>query len=457
MSRTRLGTVLLVALRYLRNRRFATWVSMAAIGLSLTVVVGVALVNFAVKKAAVQGAIRYPLIVGPESASSVQLIFSTIFHIDKPIGTIDYTVYEQLAGDRRVLAAYPLAVADSLEAYPIVGTNQAYLEDLEVGAAAGTLDLSRKENAVLGAEVALRTGLELGDVFRGSHGMIGGEHAHEHAELDYRVVGILGPTGGPEDAAVYCAVQAVWAIHAGGKQDRAESSEHRRDADHSQNEVEGSAHHNSAADAGDCSGSKHSDKHSGAQSHRGHDKYDLHQGKLTAVLVRTANPVYSAQLESEMTLQPGTQGVDTGRAIRRLVSYMKQGERIVEVFSTVTLLIAMTLILVTLVMSLSERRKELALMRSLGIGRLTISSIIMAEALVITLGGTVIGLFLGHCGVWWAVHPIRQSLGVTVEPWVWTSLERWAVVVTLGAGQLLALVSLFWTYRMNLVEEVARD
>ena len=415
MSRSRLGTVLLVALRYLRSRRFATWVSMAAIGLSLTVVVGVALINFAVKKSAVEGAIRYPLIVGPESASSVQLIFSTVFHIDKPTGTIDYSVYEQLAGDRRVLAAYPLAVADSLQAYPIVGTNQAYLEDLKVGAVAGTLDLSRKENAVLGAEVALRTGLELGDVFRGSHGMVGGEHAHEHAELDYRVVGILGPTGGPEDAAVYCAFQTVWAIHAGGKH---------RDANHLQN---------------------------------GHDKYDLHQGKLTAVLVRTANPVYSAQLESEMTLQSGTQGVDTGRAIRRLVSYLKQGERIVEVFSTVTLLIAMTLILVTLVMSLSERRKELALMRSLGIGRLTISSIIMAEALFITVGGTLLGLFLGHGGIWWAVHPIRQSLGVTVQPWVWTSLESWAVAVTLGAGQLLALVSLIWTYRMNLVEEVARD
>jgi hypothetical protein len=44
-----------------------------------------------------------------------------------------------------------------------------------------------------------------------------------------------------------------------------------------------------------------------------------------------------------------------------------------------------------------------------------------------------------------------------VEPWRWTLLERWTVLCTLLAGQLVALAGLVWTYRLNVVEEVARD
>lgn len=405
MSRRRFAAVLLLARRYLDSRRFATWVSMAAIALSLLLVVAISLVNFAVKKTAVQGSVRYPLIVGPEGVSSVQLIFSTVFHIDKPTGTIDFGVYEQLAADERVIAAYPLAVADSLGSYPIVGTDDAFLWDLGVGTSAGTVDLSEPDHAVLGAEAARRTGLAVGHTFVGAHGMVGSEEAHEHAEHAYRVVGILAPTGGPEDAAVYGSYRRVWQAHAGGHD----------------------------------------------------DKYQLGEGRLTAVLVRTANPAVTAALEGELSLRSGIQAVDTGRAIRRLVSYLNQGERFVEAFSTVTLVVAVALILVTLVMSLQERRKELALMRCLGIGRRTISAVIMVEALFITVGGGLLGVGLGHVAVWWSEHPIRQQLGVAVEPWIWTSLETTAVVLTLVAGQLLALVAAAWTYRLNLVEEVARD
>jgi len=411
--RSRAGSIVLVGLRYLGNRKLATSVSMAAIALSVLLVVGVALVDFAVKKAAVEGSIRYPLIVGPEGSSSVQLIFSTIFHVDKPTGTIPFGVYESLARDERVISAYPVAVADSLMSYQIIGTDEAFLSDLNAGLAAGSLDLSRDENAVLGSEVAARTELVVGDEFAGSHGMIASEGAHEHEELTYRVVGVLWPTGGPEDAAVYVPYRAVWRIHGGGE-----------DED---------------------------------EDHHGADKYQLGEGQLTAVLVRTANPVYTGVLERELTLKRGLQAVDTGRAIRRLVSYLNKGQRLVEAFGAVTMGIAVAMILVTLVMSLSERRKELALLRCLGVGRSTISLVVMVEALAITLIGAAIGDFLGHVAIWWAAWPIKGALGVTVEPWAFTDLEGFAVLTALLAGQLLALVSMAWTYRMNLVEEVARD
>jgi len=410
MPRTRSLAVVTVALRYLGERAFATWVSVLAIALSVLLVVAVGNINFAVKKTAVEGSIRYPLLVGPEGASSAQLVFSTIFHADKPTGTIPFEAYEKLTRDRRVIAAYPIAMADSVGSYPIVGTDTGFLRDLGVGAASGALDIEAVGNAVLGSEVAARTELRVGDTFRGTHGMVGGEDADEHAEVTYRVTGILGRTDGPEDTAAYTSYAAVWKIH--GEE---------------------------------------------AEKEGGEDKYHLGKGRLTAVLVRTANPVFTAALEREATMTPGTQGVDTGRAIRRMVDYLNKGERAVELFGAFTLAVAVAMILVTLVMSLNARRKELALMRSLGIGRFTIASIIMVEALVMTLSGVCLGVLLGHFAVWWSENLIKDAMGVAVEPWIWTSMEGMAVVTALAAGQLLALVSLVWTYRMNLVEEVSRD
>jgi putative ABC transport system permease protein len=419
MIRSKPVAVVALALRYLGGRRFATCVSVFAIALSVALVVAVGNVNFAVKKTAVEGSIRYPLIVGPEGASSTQLVFSTIFHVDKPTGTIPFGVYEGLARDRRVLAAYPLAVADSVESYPIVGTDSALLKDLGVGAAIGTLELAAVEDAVLGSEVAERTGLRLGDAFHGAHGMIGGEEAHLHEEIAYRVVGILNRADGPEDGAAYASYETVWKMHAGGHGE-----------DHG----------------------AHGEDHGGEK-----DKYALGDGRLTAVLVRTANPVYTAALEREATLAPGTQGIDTGRAIRRMVGYLNKGERAVGLFGALALAVAVAMILVTLVMSLSARRRELALLRCLGVGRLTIASIVMVEALVITVTGAGLGVALGHLGVWWSERFIKDAMGVAVEPWIWTSMEATAITAALVAGQLLGLVSLLWTYRMNLIEEVSRD
>ncbi len=415
MSGGKLNAVVTLALRYLGERRLATWVSIWAVSLSVLLVSAVGNINFAIKKTAVEGSIRYPLLVGPDGASSTQLLLSTIFHIDKPTGTIPFSTYEDLIEDRRVITAYPMALADSVGADPIVGTNERFLADL-LQTGEPVVDFSVPENAILGAEAARRTGLRVGDTFHGTHGMVSSHDAHAHEEIAYRVRGILPAVNGPEDAAVYTSYQAVWKVHA-----------------------EGHGHREA--------------KHNGEEHG---DKYNLGEGRLTAVLVKTSNPAFTAALERELSLKPGVQAVDTGRAIRRMVSYMNKGERLVEVFGMITTLVAAAMILVTLIMSLNERRKELALLRCLGVGRGTLASVVAVEALVITLGGALLGLVLGHLVVWWSENLIREAAGITVEPWTVTSMEIWAAAAAVIAGQILALSTLVWTYRLKLIEETSR-
>ncbi len=489
-------SMLRLASRYLAHRRFATTISILAIAISLTFVVAVGVVNFAVKKTAVEGSIRYPLIVGPAGASGVQLILSTIFHIDKPSGTIPFSVYEELKEDQRVISAYPVAVADTYMNIRIIGVNQDFLEDIGVGASAGTLDLSNIENAVFGAAAASRTDVRIGDTFHGQHGMVGSMGAHEHTELTYKVAGILNPTGGPEDTAIFTNYKSVWHIHekhshahahnAGEHHDTkdekapAEIKQHEHHAElhqdghaeqhteqHAEHQDTDDHHHNmqqatpeepviEAHEAEHAHEAKH--EHEAAKGHHHHhDKYSLSTNMLTAVLVRTSNPAYTGMLEREYTLRDGTLAVDTGKSIREFVNHINKGEIFVEMVSVGMLAIALVMILVTLVMSLNERRKELALLRMLGVGRFTLALTVMIEALVLTLLGSLAGLFSGHILAYVCQEMIRQSVGVAIEPFTVTGMEVMSLWVALVAGQLLALIAMLFTYRMNVVEQIARD
>ncbi len=493
-------SILRLAWRYLFHRRFATIVSIAAIAVSLVFVVALGVVNFAVKKTAVEGSIRYPLIVGPAGASGVQLILSTIFHIDKPSGTIPFEVYEEIKADRRVISAYPVAVADSFRNLRIIGVNQEFLDDLNVGAYAGAVDLSKIENAVFGYTAAQRAEVEIGDTFHGQHGMVGTMDAHEHAELTYRVAGVLNPTGGPEDTAIYTTYKSVWYIHEkhmashhhhkdaansvaahGNDDSQAEANvvhvgheatheKHQSDShDHELAQVAehetknpheaehiGHKHDESAHSAHEGHDSAHAHTHK-AHGHGHHDKYTLSDNKLTAVLVRTSNPAYTGMLEREYTLRDGTLAVDTGKSIRDFVGHINKGEVFVELVSAGMLAIALMMILVTLIMSLNERRKELALLRMLGVGRWTLALTVMIEALAITLLGALVGLLAGHLLAAGAQDVIKQTVGVAIEPWTVTRMESLSLWIALGAGQALAFVAMLFTYRMNVVEQVARD
>ncbi|MCB9479502.1 MAG: ABC transporter permease [Deltaproteobacteria bacterium] len=441
---TRLRSIVYVAWRYLGHRRLATTVSMLAIAASLVLVIAIGLMNLSVKRAAIDSSLRYPLVIGPKNVGVVQLIMSTIFQIDRPSGTIPYDVFEAVEKDGRVAAAVPMAVADSVRGYPIVGTSRAYLDSLPIGVKAGTIDLSDEHDAVLGAEAAYRNSLNVGDTFTGTHGLTGDEEAHHHEEFGYVVRGILNESGTPSDTSIYVPVESIWAVHAG---------HHHPHDDHDEDE-----HHEEVGDHDEDEHHEEAGEHDEAEEHDD-DEHEPAWGdrRLTAILVRPASPAFTAILEREISTRAGVQAVDTARAIRRLMTYVSKGERMVEAFSTVTLAVAIAMVLVTLVMSLNERRRELALMRSLGVRQGTLGAVAMAEALIICLGGVIIGTALGHVLAALGGRLIQTRFGIAVDPWQITRMETGAVILTLVAGQVLALAGMVFTARMNVIEEIARE
>ncbi len=404
----------------LKGRFFATTVSVFAVAVALAVVAVTGIVSFAIAKQAFESGRKYPLIVAAEGASETQIILSTIFHIDKPRGKIPFETYETLKKDPRVTAAFPIAAADSLGVFPIIGTNGDFLKDL--GATyRGDIALADSHDAVLGATVARQLLMNIGAEFTGTHGMGGSaDEAHEHGGHIYVVKGILDPTGGPEDAAVYTSYKAVWAIH--------------------------SVHEVHAV--------QHADEH--GEDHHDHDRYHLSDGMLTAVLARTGNPVQVFELQQEYS-RPGLTAVNTAGAVRSFQKYFNTAGLVATFFAGLTLLIAAALILAITLMALDARRRELALLRILGIGRGTIALLIMLETLIVTVAGVVIGFLLGHGVPTLFAADISRLVGASIEPWHIGANEPAALIGALLLGQLVALIAMLRAYRMNLVEESAKN
>ena len=188
-------------------------VKIILIALSVVISSTVALLAYNVSEQVDDGfkttAAYYDMIVGP-SGSSTQLAMNTMFFTEKPLGTISYEYYEQIKNDTmRVNRAVPFTMGDSYNSAKIVGTSTDFLDGKELDS--GKL-FSEKFEAVLGAEVAKKYGLDIGDELITSHGISEGGAAHESTPL--KVVGILSSTKTAYDNVIFTGIETVWATHA---------------------------------------------------------------------------------------------------------------------------------------------------------------------------------------------------------------------------------------------------
>lgn len=160
----------------------------------------------------------FPILMGAKG-SPYQLVIHTVFLRDRPIGNIPYAEAERIRGSGRADLVIPLAFGDNYRGFPLVGTEQDIFQyrpnrqrgpwlSLAEGAA-----FSRPHEVVLGSEAARRTGLAVGDTFRGIHGLASA--GKEHGE--YVVSGILAPVDGPYDTAIFTDIEDVWRAHDHGE------------------------------------------------------------------------------------------------------------------------------------------------------------------------------------------------------------------------------------------------
>jgi putative ABC transport system permease protein len=206
-------TILTVAIKYLRGRLVASTLTAVSIALGVSLVVASVLLARGIREGFIAGATDYSLVVGAKG-SPTQLVLGVVFRMDLATPNIEYTTYQHLQQDSRVETAVPIAMGDAFRGFRYVATNSGYFAAFPwrrktFALAAGRFFADDPPSdptyeAVLGAEVARSTGLQVGDRFY---------EGEEMAEYPLTVTGILSPTRSADDRAIFFSLPSYWGMN----------------------------------------------------------------------------------------------------------------------------------------------------------------------------------------------------------------------------------------------------
>jgi putative ABC transport system permease protein len=388
-----------IAWRNIRQRLFTSGLTALSLALGVALVVATLVTGAIVKRAFESGAgLGYNMIVGAKG-SPLQLVLNSVYLISKPIENISWSTYQDfLPAARRadgadgrfagsVAAAVPICMGDYFRGYRVVGTNADYFDRLAPAGGAFRFAAGRnlRDDAffegVLGATVAETLGLKVGDTFAPTHAADDGP-VHD----PFTVAGILARTGTPVDRGVYVNMEGFYLQEGHAKP------------------VAGAE----PAPRSDATGRP--------------VPLPAAQREVTAILVETASP---AGMPPELMAMGLHQTINEGRdaqaampvrAIRELFDlFVRPLELVLLLVTALVVLVSAIGILVSMVGSALERSRDVAVMRALGARRTHVLVTVLLEAILLAVGGGVVGWAIGH-GLVAALGPwITANTGVPVS------------------------------------------
>ena len=410
-----------MAWRYLWGRALVTLLTITGIALSCALICSVLTLRRESEAGFLRESGQFDLVAGAKG-SPLQLVLSSVYHLDQPTGNIPYEQFLALGADPRIASAIPLGLGDNFHGYRIVGsdTNLFHLSDRlaplrQLFSLQGGRFFQQDFEAVVGAQVARQTGLKLGDTFVGTHGLVVTPGSSEHKAFPYKVVGLLAPGSGANDRAIFVTLASVWRIH------EQESEVHRKLA----GVIAGSA----AADAG--------------------------RREVTAVLLRLKAVGLRLWLCQE--IQKRTEimaAVPVNEMLRLYQQVLAPMQQVLLAVAALVVLVSALSITATLYQSAERRRRDLAILRALGAHPREVFTLVVLEACLLTLLGVSVGWGLGH-GVLALAGPfLRDSLGVGGSPWSMDRMEVLALGLVGTGGLLAGLVPAMLAYRREPVGDL---
>ncbi|GAA4076976.1 ABC transporter permease [Flavobacterium cheonanense] len=363
------------------------------------------------------------LVLGAQG-SPMQLILSSVYHIDNPTGNISNDSAKVWMNHPFIEKAIPLAFGDNYRGFKIVGTNSDYLDKYKAKIAKGKL-FDKNFEVVVGSEVAQKLTLKVGDTFFGSHG--DAEEGEVHDYYAYKISGIASPTGTVIDNLILCNIPSVWQMH-GTHEEETENPAHGEEG-HIHNEHE-------------------------------HVHLDMTLNEpnmeITAVLLKFRNKMGIVMWPRIIAQNTKMQAASPAIEINRLFSLFGIGLKALEYLAYAIMLISGISIFIALYNRLKERKYEFALMRINGASRLQLLSLIMIESLILCFVGFLFGTIFGRFALGFISNSAEDDFKMTFNPIeiVWQK-ETMLLVATLIVGIIAALIPAIKAYQLNISKTLA--
>ncbi|WP_234494633.1 ABC transporter permease [Vibrio maritimus] len=411
-----MSITLKLAWKSLLNRKTTALLTILTVAISVILLMGVERIRTQAKSSFANTISGTDLIVGGRSGQ-VNLLLYSVFRIGNATNNIDWKSFEEFSNHRSVDWAIPISLGDSHRGFRVMGTNHSYFEHYQYGQKQH-LSLAKGEEfdglfeTVIGSDVAKSLGYEIGTEIIIAHG-ISDVGFSRHENTPFKVVGILAPTGTPVDKTVHVSLEAIEAIHVGWE---------------------------SGANLGN------------EPSKEQLLKMDFQPKQITAMLIGLKSKIQTFALQRQINTykQEPLSAILPGVALHELWGMMSVAETALLIVSVFVVVAGLMGMLSSLLTSLQERRREMAILRAMGARPRHVFTLLVSEATVLTSIGIVCGIGGMYAMLAIAAPIITANYGINIALSGITSHEWMLLGFVQLAGVIIGFFPALRAYRQSL-------
>lgn len=385
------------------------------------------------------------MVVGAKG-SPLQLILSSLYHIDAPTGNISMKEVQQLKRNPQVKHLSMLALGDNYSGYRIVGTDEYFGNFYDLSLKSGTIWKEPME-VVLGSMAAKNLMLAEGDTFYSIHGL-DQENDHHHDQHAFKVVGILNPTGTVADQLILTSIKSIWKVHETHEHEEEAEHVHTADCNHDHEEHD---HEEHSHEEHNHEGHHDADHDQAEHNHADHtENMDADEDReVTSALVMFKSSLGQVTVPRMINEKTNMQAALPAIEVNRLLSLLGLGSRLLRALAILLMLVAGLSLFVALYNSIKERRYEMALLRTFGASPVKVVVLLLYEAIILTVAGSLAGFALSRLGIA-LLKSFVPAQSIYQFQIVGPQAEEWAVfLAAIVLGLVAALIPALRVYKLD--------
>lgn len=374
------------ALKSIKSKKVVS--SLYVLALSITMVVSMLSINISsqIRDGFYRADQNYDVIVG-KKGSSTQLLMSSIFFSDDPLGTIPYSIVDDLKEMDSNMKVVPVGVGDNYNGRKIIGSSKELLDGYKF-AEGGIFE--KPFEVVVGSSVAKAYGLKIGSMVISSHGVGGKLSGHDHSDSPYTVVGILDKTNTAYDEVLFTDINDIWVSHSHSDEDLEEEHSEEHD-DH-----------------------EHSEEHDDHEhSEGGHTHTD--SKTVTSILIRSGSLDNVNKIITKYdTESESTQAINVTQSLRKLMSTVDLSKQIALLLSGLVVILSALIVVIMTYMLHKYYVKDLNVLNVIGATKRDVISYISIQNAILLVVSIVIALIFSRLSLYVA-NGISSKLGVILD------------------------------------------
>ena len=393
---------------------------------------------------------------------------SSVFHIGTSTNSVKYKTYQAIAKLPAVKWAVPISLGDSHRGYTVMATelgfftHYSYADKQHLKVQQGKIS-DDMYAVVIGADVAKKLNYRIGDRIVMTHGR-GEINGHAHDHIPYFVSAILQASFTAIDQTLIISLEGMAAMHSDiddhfgalpNKITIAPLAKAKKQAEHSDH-PHASSHnddvhdHHQGHDADDHTNHAHQD----TPEQRVARLLQLKPENINAIFVGLTSRQAVLRVQNyvnNFSAEPLT-AIIPAMALQELWRFFSIAEVALNVVSAFVVLVGLLGMLSIILMSLNERRREMAILRSVGARPIHVFGLIIGEAAFVCLAGILFGIALLYFLLFTLQAPLANYFGfyLTINP---LKLNDYLILLTIqSCALIIALLPASLIYKYSLAD-----